>query len=175
MSTTEDHKEDFSGLPAGRQVYELSYLLLPSIPEETLSDVVTKIEKVIEKKGGQKIDSEAPFLRELAYEMSKVVGASRYVVKNAYIGWIKFELPVIEDADKHPVEEINTLIGEISEILRFLLVKAERETKFTFASAMQDEEPEVVADAPEVEETEAVESSDEEDVDSIDESDIVVE
>ena len=174
MSVTESNTEnDFSGLPAGRQVYELSYLLLPSIPEETLSDVVTKIEKIIEDKGGKKIDGESPFLRELAYEMTKVVGASRYVVKNAYIGWIKFELPVVEDADKHPVEEINTLITEMTEVLRFLLVKAEKETRFTFASTMQSEEP--VEESEEATETSEVDEDDkeenEDDNDSVDESD----
>jgi len=136
MSDTESNKEN--------QVYELSYLLLPSIPEENLSEVVSKIEKVIEDKGGKKIDGENPFLRELAYEMSKVVGASRYVVKNAYVGWVKFELPTLEDAEQHPVEEIKELVEKMEEVLRFLLVKAERETKFTFASTMKPAESEEI-------------------------------
>jgi len=150
MSITEDRQGD-------SLVYELSYLLLPSIPEENLSEVVTKIEKVIEEKGGQKIDGENPFLRELAYQMSKVVGASRYVVKNAYIGWVKFELPAEASAEEglsHPVEEIKESVEKMQEIIRFLLVKAERETKFTFASTMKPVEldevtEEVVEEVPE--------------------------
>jgi len=126
MSITEDHSES--------QVYELAYLILPSIPEEDLLQVVAKIQKTIEKAGGEKVDSEDPFLRELAYEMSKTVGASRYVVKNAYLGWIKFDLPLPAEAEKHPIEVIKNEIEKMAEVLRFLLAKASRETKFTFAS-----------------------------------------
>lgn len=143
MSATESKLESISSLPAGRQVYELSYLLLPSIPEENVSQVVTNIEQVIEKNGGTRIDGEAPFLRELAYEMSKVVGASRYVVKNAYIGWVKFELSLEDEREAHPVEAIKSEIEAMNEVLRMLLVKSERETKFTFASArLAKESPE---------------------------------
>ena len=126
MSITEDHGES--------QVYELAYLILPSIPEEDLPQVVAKIQKTIEKAGGERIDSEEPFLRELTYEMSKTVGASRYVVKNAYLGWIKFDLPLPVEVEKHPIEAIKGEIEKMAEVLRFLLVKASRETKFTFAS-----------------------------------------
>ena len=166
MSTTEDRQDE-------SQVYEVSYLLLPSIPEENISQVVANIESSIEKHGGKKIDGEAPFLRELAYEISKVVGASRYVVRQAYIGWVKFELPLEDDRESHPVENIKTEIEKMTEVLRFLLVKAERETRFTFASTRvaKEELPEADLEDPE--------SADEEiEVDedlSVDEDETVVE
>ncbi|MEK7186986.1 MAG: 30S ribosomal protein S6 [Patescibacteria group bacterium] len=135
MSITEDHAPfDVTQGQGESQVYELAYLILPSIPEENLPQVVANIQEVIEKEGGKKIDSENPFLRELTYEMSKVVGASRYVVKNAYIGWIKFDLPTQKEDEKHPIETIKEKVEKTAEVLRFLLVKVSRETKFTFAS-----------------------------------------
>lgn len=111
------------------QVYELSFLVLPSIPEDGLSGVTDAIRKVIAKEGGKEIDAEAPFKHPLAYPMTKVVGASRYVLNDAYIGWIKFEV------EPSAVVAIKDAVEKIGELVRVLLVKAPRETAFTFAKA----------------------------------------
>lgn len=123
MSITEDHKEAI--------VYELGYLVLPSVTEDNIPKVVSTIVSTIEKAGGKTLDSELPFLETLAYSMSKTVGARKYVVNEAYIGWMKFE------AEPSAVEEIKAGIEKIEEILRFLLIKAPRETTFTFAEARE--------------------------------------
>ena len=122
MRNLEDDRE-------GLTIYELGFLILPSIPEDKLAEVVASIRKVVTKEGGTEIDAEAPLRQPLAYSMSKTIGASRYVLNEAYLGWIKFE---IEPA-KAPV--IKAGVEKIGEILRFLLVKAPRETTFTFAKA----------------------------------------
>lgn len=153
MSSTEDHGGE-------SQVYELSYLLLPSLPAENLPQVVSKIQSAVEKGGGKVFDSEEPFLKTLAYNMSKTIGASHYVVNNAYIGWLKF------DVLPEQVEAIKSTVEKMEEILRFLLVKAERETRFTFASVMAEEEAEV---SPEEKVSETEESTEEGDKDSTDE------
>lgn len=121
MSTTEDHKKG--------GVYEVGYLVLPSVPEDNLSNVVSKIVSIIEKAGGKTLDSEAPYLEKLAYSMSKTVSARKYVVDEAYIGWMKFE------AESGVVEGIKGEIEKIEEILRILLIKVPRETTFTFEAA----------------------------------------
>ena len=117
-------------------VYEIGYLILPSIPEDKLSSVTTAFRKVIAKEGGIEIAAEEPFKEDLAYPMSKTVGASRYVVNEAYLGWIKFE------SDRSKAPAIKAGVEKIDEILRFLLIKAPRETTFTFAQAR------AVAEAP---------------------------
>ncbi len=121
MSTTEDHKAE--------AVYELGYLVLPSVPEDNLASVVSTIVSTIEKAGGKTLDSENPFIQGLAYSMSKTVGARKYVVDEAYIGWMKFE------AEPSMIEEIKIAVEKMEEILRTLLIKAPRETTFTFAQA----------------------------------------
>jgi ribosomal protein S6 len=125
------------------QVYELGYLLLPSIAEDALSTAVEKIKASIAKAGGTEIDGEEPVTTELAYAMSKTVGASRYVVNEAYLGWVKFELePVAVTALK---EEVSTM----DEVLRALLIKAPRESDFTFAkAALAEAEREAKKNAP---------------------------
>ncbi|MDO8728774.1 MAG: 30S ribosomal protein S6 [bacterium] len=110
-------------------VYELGFLILPSISENKLSDVTNAIRKVIKSEGGIEIDAEEPFKEALAYSMSKTIGASHYVVNDAYMGWIKFE------SDRAKVSAIKANIEKVEEILRFLLIKAPRETTFTFAKA----------------------------------------
>ena len=111
------------------QVYELWYLILPSVAEDALSSVVDKIKEAISKAEGKDLDSETPFKHPLAYQMSKSVGASKYVVNDAYIGWIKFEI------ETPKIMDIEADMKKISEVLRFLIVKAPRKTEFTFAKA----------------------------------------
>lgn len=116
------------------QIYELGYLVLPSVAEEGLLGVVNSLKGIIAKEGGQELDGESPIKQELAYTMSKTVGASRYVVNDAYLGWLKFEV----EADK--IEGIKSRVEKMDEILRLLLIKAPRETGFTFAEALRKQE-----------------------------------
>lgn len=142
MSTTEDHK--------AVGVYELGYLVLPSVPSDNIAQVVSTIVSTIEKAGAKPLDSESPFIQPLAYSMSKTVGARKYVVDEAYVGWMKFE------AEPSMVEAIKLGVEKMEEILRILLIKAPRETTFTFAQAeearrakeeaLATPEPEVLAE-----------------------------
>lgn len=121
MSTTEDHKE--------LEIYEIGYSILTSVPEDKLGDVVAKIQKAVTDEGGVLLDSELPYREKLAYQMSKTVGARKYVADEAYIGWMKFE----SAPSKTPT--IKSAIDKIEEVLRFLLIKTTRETVFTFEAA----------------------------------------
>ena len=125
MSTTVDHKEN----DEVTQVYELGYLVLPSVTEENVSKVVSNLVSIITKAGGSPLDSEDPYLEDLVYAMSKTIGARKYVVNDAYVGWIKFE------ATPGVVESIKKSVDSVEEILRSLLIKVPRETTFTFAEA----------------------------------------
>lgn len=113
----------------GLTVYEIGYLVLPSIPEDKLVDVVAHIRKVVAKEDGVEISAEDPIKQNLAYSMSKTIGASRYVLSDAYFGWIKFEVAPSK------IATIKVEVEKITEVLRFLLIKAPRETAFTFAKA----------------------------------------
>lgn len=112
-------------------IYEIGYLILPSIPEDGLSLVVEKIKAAFMKAGGKEVDGEEPFKQELSYTMSKSIGASKYVANEAYLGWHKFEL------EPSQVLEVKSSLEKIDELLRFLLIKAPRESAFTFAKAKE--------------------------------------
>ena len=127
-------------------VYEIGYLILPSIPEDKLSLVTDTIRKVITKEGGIEIDAEEPFKEDLSYSMSKTIGASRYVLSDAYLGWIKFE------AERAKAQAIKDGVEKVEEVLRFLMINVPRETTFTFAKARALlEEPEPMIPSPEEE------------------------
>lgn len=137
---------------AQKQAYELSYLLLSSIAEDKLGDTVGKLKAAVQKAGGEVFAEEAPVQIDLAYTMTKTVGASRYVVNEAYIGWVKFDLPDEARAlagAEHPVEEVKNAVTRMDEVVRFLLIKAPRETFFTFAKAKEALEKENEPLAPE--------------------------
>ena len=109
----------------------MGYLLLPSIAEDKLPAVVGKIKEAVAKLGYQELDSEEPFKIDLAYTMSKTVGASRYVVDEAYIGWLKFE------ALPEKVADIKDEVSRMEEVLRLLVIQAPKESAFTFAKARE--------------------------------------
>jgi len=130
------------------QTYEIGYLVLPSIPENEISGITDSIKAVITKAGATALDGEEPFMYDLSYTMTKTIGASRYVVSEAYLGWLKFE------GEPEQAVAIKAGLDKIDELLRFLLIKAPRETTFTFAEARKALEEEV---APEAESTPAEE------------------
>lgn len=107
------------------QIYELCYLILPSVAEDAILGTVEKIKSLITNELG----GEIPFKHPLAYSISKTVGSKKYIVDEAYIGWIKFE------SEPAKIGEFEAGLKKISEILRFLVVKAPRKTEFTFALA----------------------------------------
>ena len=114
---------------AERDVYETSYLVLPSVSEDNHPSIVDTIKKAFSSAGGVEVDGETPFKHPLAYPMSKTVGASKYIVNEAYVGWVKFEI------ESSKILEVKAEIEKIPEVLRFLIVKAPRKTDFTFAKA----------------------------------------
>lgn len=128
MSITEDHIE------VDVAVYEIGYLVLPSVTPDNIPNVDTTIRSLIEKAGATPLDSEDPVLEDLAYSMSKTISARKYVVDEAYIGWMKFE------AESSMVEGIKLAVDKIEEVLRTLLIKVPRETTFTFKAAREARE-----------------------------------
>ena len=124
------------------QVYELGYLVLPSISEDGLADITGKIKDLVAKEGGSIFAGEDPVKIDLAYTMVKTIGASRYVVNDAYIGWIKFE------SEPDTISAIRDDVKKMNEVLRSLVIKAPRESAFTFAQVRQKlekKEEEVIA------------------------------
>lgn len=103
------------------RVYELGFLVVPSLTDEKLTDAVDSLRAVIDKAGGSIIAEGAPALRELAYEMSKMVANKRSSYTSAHFGWLKFE------ATPEVLDEMKLELDANNDLIRYIIVKTVRE------------------------------------------------
>jgi ribosomal protein S6 len=136
MEKDTHNKEDF-------QVYELGYLFVPSLTEDKVEEEVKTLHTLVTSLGASIISSENPLYIDLAYAITKHVGATRHKYNKAYIGWVKFEM-----TPEHVVA-LKKELDLSSSILRYLITKTVREnTLLNGKMVFQVEEPE--ADLKEV-------------------------
>lgn len=102
-------------------VYEVSYILLPSLATEQVPAKVETIVKMVETAGGELVSSENPVLIDLAYPMTKVVHTNRQKCDKGYFGWMKFEM------DREGVKDVKKNLDNDEQILRYLIIKTVRE------------------------------------------------
>lgn len=106
------------------KVYEIGYILLPSIPAEKVGAAVDAIKALVTKQGGNFIAEEFPKLRPLAYTMQKQVGAVRHKVNEGYFGWVKF------DVSPDAMTAIKAGMDTNNQVLRYLLITTVRENTY---------------------------------------------
>src|SRR3989344_5109338 len=104
-----------------RRVYELGYLLVPTLSEENVPASYGDLKNLIIELGGEIISDEMPKNIALAYSMSKVVQNVRSKFNTAYFGWIKFE------TDPEKVLELKKKLDMDVNLIRFLIIKTVRE------------------------------------------------
>lgn len=102
-------------------VYELGYLLVPTISLEDVPITYGNLKELISSFGGVAIADEMPKIMPLAYAMVKVVANVRNKFNTAYFGWTKF----IMDSDK--VLELKKKLDLDPSFIRFLLLKTVKE------------------------------------------------
>lgn len=100
-----------------KQIYEIGYLIIPSISEEDVLNEVVKIKAILEKQGAGFLSGGEPKLINLAYPVSKMFDAEKQIFEKAYFAWIKFEIEV----DK--LLKVKTELDKYKNILRYLLIK----------------------------------------------------
>ena len=102
-------------------VYEVSYLLLPSLAPEQVPGKASSLKETLTSLGGAVISDEDPVLIDLAYPMTKVVLTVRHKETKGYFGWVKFEMT------SEAVAGVKKAFDEHPEILRYLIIKTVRE------------------------------------------------
>ncbi len=106
---------------ADARIYELGYLLLPSIPEENIPTMYGNLKDLVNSFGGEAVSDEIPRMMSLAYTMSKVTANVRSKFNTAYFGWLKFSM----NPDK--VLELKKKLDLNTDVIRFLLLKTVKE------------------------------------------------
>lgn len=107
-------------------VYEVSFLIVPTVSEDSISEEFSAVKSAVESSGGSVITEEFPKKRNLAYTMEKAFESKYQRYDEAYFGWIKFELVSASVAD------IKAELDKRQTVLRHMIVKTVREnTMFT--------------------------------------------
>jgi len=121
MSEAEIKNENEIETDVNSRVYELGYLLVPTLSEEDVPITLGNLKELVSSLGGIIISDEMPKMLTLAYPMVKVVSNLRNKFKTAYFGWIKFTM----DSDK--VLELKKRLDLDPNLIRFLILKTVKE------------------------------------------------
>lgn len=133
MSETEVKNEIETGGDANSRVYELGYLLVPTISETDLPVIYGNLKELVSSLSGVAISDEMPKMINLAYAMTKVVSNVRNKFNTAYFGWVKFTM----DSDK--VLDLKKKLDLDSNVIRFLILKTVRENTIATKKFMRGE------------------------------------
>ncbi|MBP6925849.1 MAG: 30S ribosomal protein S6 [Candidatus Pacebacteria bacterium] len=111
------------------KVYEVGYLLVPQITEESLDEHVDIVRKIITDQGGLPIAEGRPELIDLAYIMTKDIDNKRNQYNKGFFGWIKF------DVSPERAPQIKKELDALKIMIRNLLITTVREdTKIKIGS-----------------------------------------
>ena len=145
----------------GKAVYEVGYLVMPSVSLELLPREVDAIKEIISKVGGELISEGVPEMKPLAYIMVKAVGATRPRFDTAYFGWVKFE------TTRESISEVKKALDAMEKIIRFLLIETVRENTLYGSKILKDKEEgdKTEASSSKTDDTKASDQSSEEDID----------
>lgn len=103
------------------RVYEISFIFDNKLDEGTALEKSNALKQSIATLGGSFISEETPYMRELAYEMIRVVNNVNVRFNEGYFGWIKFEL------DGEKVKDFEKAIKLDEEVVRYIVVKTVRD------------------------------------------------
>jgi ribosomal protein S6 len=107
------------------KVYEISYVLVSSLPAEKVAAEASSLAAILSKNAAEVISDEAPSLIPLAYEMDKSSGGGVHQrFTEGYFGWIKFS------AVPEAIEGIKKAFDQNPHMLRTLAVSTIRENTY---------------------------------------------
>lgn len=104
-----------------KTVYEVGYMMIPTIAEENLSEEVSNLKESLSGFGVTFISDENPKMMELAYEMSRSIENKKQHFSYGYFGWVKFEV------EPNKVKSITTFLDKNEKLIRYLLITTVRE------------------------------------------------
>ena len=103
------------------RIYEVGYVIVPTVKEEDLEKIVGSIRAEIEKAGGSFIAEGAPSQTRLAYSMNAQEGARTAEYDRGYFGWIKFE------AEVEGAKALEAALKVNGNVMRFIVFRTVRE------------------------------------------------
>jgi ribosomal protein S6 len=113
--------EKKNDVEARTEIYEIGYIMVPTIAEENLGGEVTSFKDFLSEKGVSFISDEYPKMIELAYEMSRSIANKKQKFSYGYFGWVKFECTTLQ------AKVIKDAMDKNEKFVRYLLIKTVRE------------------------------------------------
>lgn len=104
------------------QVYEVGYIMVPTIAEENLGAEVSSFKDSLSEKGVTFISDEYPRMIELAYEMTRSILNKKQKFSYGYFGWVKFE------CDSSVALAIKGMLDKNENLVRYIFIKTVRES-----------------------------------------------
>ncbi len=111
--------ENETVMPDEAKIYEISFIFDNRLDEDKALQKLETLKKDIASLKGSFISEETPYMRELSYEMVRVVNNVNLKFNSGYFGWVKFSLPA------NQIETLNKKLKLDEEVVRYLIIKAE--------------------------------------------------
>ena len=102
-----------------KKLYKDKYEI--TLTDEEATAKAETLKTAIAAQGGSFVSEEAPYMRELAYEMVRVIKNVNTRFNDGYFGWVKFEM------EPNKINDFDKKLALDEEIVRFITVKADRE------------------------------------------------
>lgn len=102
-------------------IYEVGFLLAPTIPEDQVTAIETNMHEQITEAGGDIVASQSPEMRELSYEIEVRDEGDKRQFTRGQFGWVQFS---IQPTDVDAVEKIFITSDDV---IRHLLVAVDEE------------------------------------------------
>lgn len=135
-------KEETTPEKAETRIYEIGYLIMPTVPEAEISREVTALKDILDTERVAIISEEFPKLRQLAYVMQKrasfsadssvKAGEGYHQYGSGYFGWVKFE------TSPESALRIERSLKGFPHLLRYLFIKTIREHTLTAGRPRMD-------------------------------------
>ncbi len=103
-------------------VYEVGYIMVPTIAEENLGGEVTSFKDTLAEQGVTFVSDEYPKMMELAYEMTRSINNKKQKFSYGYFGWVKFECTT------ESARVIKDALDKNEKLVRYLMIKTVRES-----------------------------------------------
>jgi ribosomal protein S6 len=139
--------ENMNEMGADARIYEVGYLLVPTLSEEEVPGVYTNLKDLISSLGTEIISDDMPKMMNLAYTMTKVIANVPNKFDNGYFGWVKFAM------DPEKVDELKKKLDLDPNYIRFLILKTVRENTIAgrrFVGGMKRRTPSTTKEGEEV-------------------------
>lgn len=138
---------DVENLDSKVSIYEVGYIMVPSIAEENLGAEVTKFKDLLGEMGAIFISDEYPKMIELAYEMTRSINNKKQKFSYGYFGWVKFECTT----DNAII--IKDFLDKNETLVRYLMIKTVRENTMSVKRSYTKQDSSKHRNAPKAEES----------------------